>query len=246
MPRSRSLEQERKLFDDDARAYCDYLRVHHPEHFMESTPQGKQREITMASLALVHERRPEVQYFNELLVQFYRKGTTQIQRVVPDNMVVIHPDPIEAGTSFSMPLQPVGLFWTLEYVSKNNKRKDYEDSFQKYERDLRVPYYLTFYPDNEEMTLYRLGSRKRYVSVKPNGAGRLALPELELDVGLLDGWMRYWFRGELLPLPGALLRELDKERQRNTELQQRLQSVEQQMAQMRADLDQLRAERKSG
>src|SRR5262249_23491721 len=85
------------------------------------------------------------------------------------------------------------LVMVLEYVSKNNKRKDYEDNFRKYERELKVPYYLLFYPDNEELTLFhRRGSK--YVSVKPNAAGRLAIPELELEVALLDGWVRFWFR----------------------------------------------------
>ena len=43
----------------------------------------------------------------------------------------------------------------LEYVSKSSRRKDYDDNFDKYERDLKVPYYLTFYPDDQELTLYR-------------------------------------------------------------------------------------------
>ena len=77
----------------------------------------------------------------------------------------------------------------LEYVSKNSKRKDYEDSFKKYERELKVPYYLMFYPDNQEMTLYHHNGR-RYVSVKPDEHGRCALPELELEMGILEGWVR--------------------------------------------------------
>ena len=48
----------------------EYLRKLKPENHMEATPQATQREITLASLALVHERRPEVQFFNELLVQY--------------------------------------------------------------------------------------------------------------------------------------------------------------------------------
>ena len=52
----------------------------------------------------------------------------------------------------------------------------------------------------------------RYSAVPPNAAGRRAIPELELEVALLDGWVRYWFRGELLPLPGDLLRQLNATR----------------------------------
>src|SRR6185437_13710939 len=125
-----------------------YLRSLPPEHFMEATAQGKQREITLASLALVKARRPDVQIFNELLVQYPRRGQRKLGQVVPDNMVVVCDEPIRASGSYDLPLQPVGPFWMLEYVSKHNKRKDYEDNFQKYERELKVPYYLLFYPDD--------------------------------------------------------------------------------------------------
>src|SRR5262249_25718265 len=117
-----------------------YLRSLPPEHFMEATPQATQREITVESLALVRTPRPEVQYFNELLVQSPQGRRAEIRQVVPDNLVVVHPQPIRAVGSFDMPLQPVGPFWVLEYVSKHSQRKDYETHFGKYERELKVPY----------------------------------------------------------------------------------------------------------
>jgi hypothetical protein len=59
----------------------------------------------------------------------------------------------------------------------------------------------------QAVSLFHLMEGK-YVSVAPNAAERYAIPELELEATLLDGWVRYWFRGELLPLPGDLLRQL--------------------------------------
>ena len=47
-----------------------YLRSLPPEHFMEATAQATQRKITLESLDLLHARRPDVQVFNELLVQY--------------------------------------------------------------------------------------------------------------------------------------------------------------------------------
>src|SRR5205085_6241353 len=112
----------------------------------------------------------------------YPHGPEQeIRQVVPDNMLVDYPEPIKAGGSFDVPLQPAGPFWVMEYVSKGTKRKDYEDSFEKYERELKVPYYLLFYPDAQELTLYRLSGRK-YVSVKPNGEGRYSVPEIDMEL----------------------------------------------------------------
>jgi hypothetical protein len=138
-------------------------------------------------------------------------------------------------------LEPVGPFWVLEYVSKHSKRKDYEDNFDKYERDLKVPYYLVFYPENQELTLYRHAGKK-YDSVKPNQQGRYAIPELDIEVRLLDGWVRFWHRGELLPLPAELQRKLDEaqhradeERQRADELQRRLQEAERELTQLRTE-----------
>ena len=190
----------------------EYLRNLSDENHMEATAQAHQREITLASFALIHAARPEVQYFNELLVQYPQDGTRRPGQVVPDNMVVLHDQPIRAEGSYDLPLQPVPPFWVLEYVSKNNRRKDYEQSMDKYEHHLRVPYYLLFVPDEQELTLYRHTGEK-YVSVKPNEQGRYAVVELELELGIVDGWVRYWFRGELLPLPADLQQALDQERQ---------------------------------
>jgi Uma2 family endonuclease len=206
----------------------EYLRGLPPEHFMEATPQATQRKITLESFDLVHAKRPEVQVFNELLVQYTYGRKPQRRQVVPDNMIVLHEQPIRAVSSFNLPFQPAGPFCMLEYVSKDSMRKDYEDNMRRYERELKVPYYLLFYPDAEELTLYRLTGRK-YVSVKPNQQHRVEIPELEIEVGLLDGWMRFWFRGELLPLPADLQRELEAMRQKMLEERQARLAAEQKL-----------------
>ena len=96
------------------------------------------------------------------------------------------------------------------------------------------------------MTLYR-HTGERYASVPVNEQGRLALPEMELEMALLDGWVRYWFRGELLPLPGELLSTVDElgrqlsevRRQRDAEQERRIAS-EMETARLRAELEALR------
>jgi hypothetical protein len=189
-----------------------YLRSLPPEHFMEAFAQATQRKITVASFEVIAVERPDIQLFNELLLQYPLKRPARIGQVVPDNVAMVHNEPLVVKGSYDLPLQPVGPFWVMEYVSKYTKRKDYEGSFHKYERELKVPYYLLFYPDNQEMTLFRYNGRK-YVSVKPNGQGRCAVAGLDVEVALQDGWVRFWFRGQLVPLPGDLLRELESVRQ---------------------------------
>src|SRR5262249_14988925 len=172
---------------------------------------------------------------NELLVQYPLKGG-RIGKIVPDNMVVLWKEPIQADGSYDVPLQPIGPHWVLEYVSKSTKRKDYVKSFDKYEKHLKVPYYLLFYPDTQDLTLFRHNGQK-YISVPPNDQDRHPLQDLDLEVGLLDEWVRYWFRGDLLPLPGDMQRDLDATRQQLTMERQR---AEQQ--QQRAEQEMQRAE----
>src|SRR6266446_593993 len=157
------------MYEEAAR---EYLRSLPPEHFMEATGQSEQREITLESLALLRARRPAVQVFNELLVQYPIPDQRKPGQVVPDNMVVLAEEPVKAKSSFNLPLEQARPFWMLEYVSRNNRRKDYEDSFDKYERDLKVPYYLVFYADDQELTLYHHNGKK-YSTVKPNRQDRL-------------------------------------------------------------------------
>ncbi len=231
-----------------------YLRSLPPEHFMEATTQATQRKITLESFDLVHARRPDVQVFNELLIQYPQARQRKPGQVVPDNMVVVCPEPIRANGSYDLPFQPVGPCLVMEYVSKSNKRKDYEDSFQKYERQLKVAYYLVFYPDNQELTLFH-HTGKKHITASPNEQGRYAIAELDLEVAIRDGWVRYWYQGELLPLPADLQRELDKTRRQLAEVTQRAEAshrradeerrlrlaAEQEVTQLRARLEQLQA-----
>jgi Uma2 family endonuclease len=239
MTPNKSPEEMHERYEQEAEEYLQSLPL---EHFMEATPQATQRKITLESLDLVTAARPEVHVFNELLLQYPRPGMRRQGKVVPDNMVVIHDGPIQAALSYTIKEQPAGPFWTLEYVSKSSRRKDYDDNMDKYERELRVPYYLLFQPDVQELTLYRHNGKK-YVSVKPNSRGRYAIKELELEVALLDEWVRFWFRGELLPLPAQLLRERNEARRELTAERRARLAVEEENARLRAEMEQMKRQR---
>ena len=92
------------------------------------------------------------------------------------------------------------------YSADDHLESRFNREIEKCERGLRVPYCLVFHRHAGDLLLLRLGKTK-YLTVKPNDAGRLAIPELELEAAILDGWVRFWFRGELVPLPGDLIRE---------------------------------------
>jgi Uma2 family endonuclease len=226
-------ESREELEREYAKAAQDYFRRFSGEpFFMEATAQATQRKITLESLDLVHAHRPDVQVFNELLVQYPREGRRKLGQVVPDNMVVICDKPIDANGSYDITEQPSRPFWMLEYVSKHNKRKDYEENFDKYENELKVPYFLLFYPETRDLTLYHHTGEK-YVAVPADEHDRHAIPELELELGLHEGWVRYWFRGELLPLPADLQRALEEERRRADRAERECSELRQQLDQER-------------
>jgi Uma2 family endonuclease len=185
----------------------EYMRSLPLEHFAEAVGQSHQRAITLKSLAVLTAWRPDVQVFNELSVQYHHGRDSRPHQVVPDTMVLVWPEPIKANLTFAVPLQPVRPLWVLDYLSKYSKRKDYEDHFRRFELELKVLYYLVIDTDKHQFILYHHTGRK-YVPVKPNASGRLDLPDLNLEIGLLDESVRYWYQGELLLLPAGLLGEI--------------------------------------
>ena len=118
----------KRRYDQAAQEYLHSLPL---EHFMGATCQSTQRQITVEGLELVTARRRDVHVFSELLVQYPVPGKRRPGQVVPDNMVVLYDGPIDANTTYALPLQPVGPFWVLEHVAHGSRRKDYEQSFDK-------------------------------------------------------------------------------------------------------------------
>ena len=249
------------FFGAAAEEYLAFVRKEHPEHFMESVAQATQRKITVASLDLIAIERHDVHVYSELLIQ-WRDADNELRRVVPDNMVVIAEKKPKVSTNFAIPLQTARPFFVLDYVSESNKRKEYQGSYDKYELELKVPYYLIFHPDEQEMSLFKYNKRQgRYRSVHPNDDGRHAIPDLDLAMGLLDGWVRYWWKGTLLPITVELQAELvqvrkeilalrralthkdrlltDKDR-RIADAERQLSDRDRQLAEMQAELERLR------
>jgi Uma2 family endonuclease len=222
--------------EDYDRLAWEYYQTLPLEHFMEATPHATQREIAVASLALLKTRRKDVQYFNELLVQYVYEGN--LRRVVPDNMVVIGGRDIPSRSSYAVELEPAPPFMMLEYVSPSNEGKDYEDSFRKYERELETPYCLFFHPQRRDLQVFR-HEQGRYVQMEPNVHGRIAIPELDLEVGLRDGWARFWHRGALLEIPDELDRRLKRLSQTNAKQGRELRQLRGQMQDIKGQMENL-------
>ena len=209
-------------FDDAAEEYLNFLKREHPEHFMESVGQATQRKITVASLDLVAAERSDIHVYSELLIQ-WRDAENEMRRVVPDNLVVVAEKRPKVTGNFAIPIQPARPFVVFEYVSEASSGKHYQQSYHEYEVELKVPYYFLFYPDAQELTLFKYNKRKgKYASVHPDDAGHHAIGELDLTIALLDGWARYWWKGHLLPLPTELQAELHQVQKENAALRREL------------------------
>lgn len=217
---------DRLFYERAARDYCESLAL---EHFMESTPQQTQRKITLSSFELIHAARPDVWCYNELLIQYPVNGDVrELDRVVPDNLIVRHDGELNGTGSFNTPFEQAELVMAMEYVSPSSRRKDYEANLPKYEL-LRMQYYLIFEPEIKEIVLFRLNRRRTLQSQKPNEAERYTIPELELEIGLHDDWMRFWFRGHLLPMPAELAETLALTQQQLGQSVQKLGAAEQKL-----------------
>ncbi len=215
-------------------AASEYYQTLPLEHFMEGIDQSTQREIALESLALLKTRRPELQVFSELLVQYYHEDV--LRRVVPDNMVRLHDRPPVTKGSFNTELEPVGPLWVLEWVS-TDKDKDYKESFHKYEQELHVPYCLLYHPETGDLRVFR-HTGTHYEPIAVNAQGRQTIPELDLEIGLWEGWVRFWHKGELLGLPADLQNEIDRLQSQLAREQQLRAAAESEVQRLRAFLAQ--------
>lgn len=179
------------------RAEWEYRQEETLEDMSESTGSQFQRSITDFSLTLLRTRHsPHLAVFGELLVLY--PFDNKVRRVVPDNFVTLGLPPVERSIYSFRVNETNRPFWVLEYVSEPTQNKDYNESFVKYEEHLQVPYCTLFHPETKRLSMFAHDGTG-YQEMSVDSQGRFLIPELELRVGLLGGWLRYWHRDELLP-----------------------------------------------
>ena len=74
------------------------------------------------------------------------------------------------------------------------------------------------------------------MQLEPDLSGRVEILELELQIGLREGWLRFWHRGELLDLPAELQQRLDQLSQQNQKQLEELQLKSEQLSQQSHEL----------
>lgn len=191
-----------EIYEKAARKYFLSIPL---EDTIDPTCQAHNRMNTVSSFSLISLARPDIHCFNELLIT-YPRSSGESGRVVPNNFVVVHPEPIRVHDCYEIPLLPSPLL-AIDYINDYRNPKCYENNFERYGHELTIPYYLRVHSEEKEFFLHRL-SEGNYAPVQAIDSGRFPIPELELEVGLYDGWLRYWFRGEMVLLPAELQREI--------------------------------------
>lgn len=182
------------------RAEQEFFRAETLEDMSESEWSFIQRLITVEAFNLLKLWHfPSLYFCGEMLVMERVAG--RMVRVVPDNFVSLD-GPGNVKSSYRLNASR-RLFWVLEYVSESTPNKDYKESFQKYEKQLRVPYCTMFEPISKDLQMHHHNG-VTYDQMQPDALGRYFIPELELKVGLQNGWLRFWHREELLPSPQEL------------------------------------------
>jgi Uma2 family endonuclease len=227
--------------DEYEAAAWEYYRTLPLEHFMESTRQSPQKKTAMVGFDLLALLRGDLQHFSELLVQYFFGD--KLCRVVPDNMLVITSEPMRERSNYAIELEPEPPFMMLEWVSDSSEDKDYVDTFRKYEQELRVPYCLFFHLEKRDLAVYQHNGQ-HYVKLEPNLDGRIEIPELELEIGLLDGWARFWYQGKLLEVPTELKQQLNERdeqvRSQSEQLNRQTEQIDRQSEQIDRQTEQIR------
>jgi hypothetical protein len=103
---------------------------------------------------------------------------------------------------------------------------------------LQTPYCLLFHAERRDLQVYHLED-DCYVQMEPDGRGRIQVPELDLEIGLKDGWVRFWYDGELLPLPAELDERLERLSKENAKQARTIRKQTKELAQLNVWLRQL-------
>ncbi len=167
--------------------------------------QARQRQITAWSLAVVAGVRPDIRTFTAVLIQDGPPGRDDPWQIVPDNFVVRAAKPIVVQDHYDVPFESARPFVVFDYPSTPLQRKRTGRRLGQYQDNFAVPCVVVFDPEQHGLELHRLVGGM-FVPAGVNAVGRCEVPELELELGVVEGSMRFWFRGERVPLPGELLR----------------------------------------
>ena len=116
-----------------------------------------------------------------------------------------------------------GLDWVLEVHAGGDRKKDTVRNIELYAR-LRIPEYFIYDRGRQRLDGFRLASSQAtsYQPIEPHN-GRYDSVMLGLTLEIVEGHLRFWADGEMLPHHEELVSRLDVETRRREDAEQRLQ-----------------------
>jgi Uma2 family endonuclease len=166
------------------------------------------------------QHRDELQNYavNVLLDHFsaepkvYVSGNNFVYYVEGDPKVVVSPDTYvvrgvaqKQRDTFKVWEHGCSPCFVLEITSKSSRHTDLGAKMSRYRDDLQVPEYFLFDPRaewiGERLRGYVLADPGTYRPIERNERDRLLSTELGLELGVVDGHLRFFRPGEEKPLP---------------------------------------------
>lgn len=140
------------------------------------------------------KRRGRRAYIGRGITVYYPEAA----RFAPDFFVVLDAEP-GPRTSWVVAHEGRGLDFVLEIHYAGDRHKDMVANVVRYAR-LGITEYFVYDVRNATLRGWRLENEPdRYVPVMPQ-RGRWHAPHLGVELGLVDGRLRFWVEGNLLPL----------------------------------------------
>jgi hypothetical protein len=60
-----------------------------------------------------------------------------------------------------------------------------------------------YHPERRDLRMFH-HEDGRYIQMEADDRGRIGVPELGLEIGMKEGWLRFWHEGNLLNIPSEL------------------------------------------
>ncbi|MBX9580391.1 MAG: TIGR02996 domain-containing protein [Gemmataceae bacterium] len=108
--------------------------------------------------------------FDGRLIRHNQPGKDHPGQIVPDHLVVIHPEPIDPDRAFAVSHRPVGPSVVIDDTPAADRKYEPERR-EEYRRDLKVAYYLRFDLKGRKLTLFRLADEGCVGEAQPRPVG---------------------------------------------------------------------------
>lgn len=206
-----------------------------PQELGEGVSHNTQSRITLDSLTVLRRRHPGFTVYGELMIVYDDAG--KLKQVTPDNAVALVPSDDPRRLSWNWEHESRPLLMVLDSLSP---RKDYAAARKVYEH-LRIPYIVAFNLSDKTLEV-RHESDQGSVLLEPDPHGRFEIPELNIKLGVFDGWVRFWHQDRLLPIAEEQDEQLEEKDLLIYEQTSEMEDLKQTVREHAAVIEQLQAE----